>query len=107
MRLSIILLALFSVIINRLPAESKPSSPLRTRAEVEAILSKSRPADEPAMRQLKRIVLVASVKDHGPGEHDYPAWQKAWLKLLAQAQGVSITNAWKWPTAEQFEKADV
>jgi type 1 glutamine amidotransferase len=59
------------------------------------------------MRQLKRIVLVATVKDHGPGEHDYPAWQKAWLKLIGQAEGCSVTNAWKWPTTEQFETADL
>jgi len=53
------------------------------------------------------IVLVASRQDHGPGEHDYPAWQTNWLKLLPQSDAVIVTNAWKWPTAEQFQQADV
>jgi type 1 glutamine amidotransferase len=94
-------------VLGAVAAEKKPQPPLRTRAEVEAVLSNSRPPDPKVMRQLKRIVLVATVKDHGPGEHDYPAWQKAWLPLLSQAQGVSVTNAWKWPTPEQFEQANV
>ena len=84
----------------------KPQPPLRTRAEVEAVLSKSQPLDATANRQLKQIVLVATVKDHGPGEHDYPAWQKAWQPLLSNAQGVSVKTAWKWPTQEQFEQAN-
>src|SRR5215211_3131391 len=107
MRVSVIASLLCALAIRALAAESKSSPPLRTRGEVEAILSKSRPVAERGMRQLKNIVLVATVKDHGPGEHDYPAWQKAWLKLLAEAQGVSVTNDWKCPTAEEFEKADV
>ena len=28
------------------------------------------------------IVLVASKQDHGPGQHDYPAWQKKWKAML-------------------------
>ena len=45
------------------------------------------------MRQIKKIVLVATVKDHGPGEHDYPRWQTNWTKLLSQLEGVSVTTA--------------
>jgi len=41
------------------------------------------------------------------GEHDYPAWQKAWNPLLSRSEGVTVTNAWEWPTAKQFEKTDV
>ena len=33
-----------------------------------------------------RVLLVAGPKDHGPGQHDYPAWQKAWLQLLPAAE---------------------
>lgn len=77
----------------------------RTRAEVQAILAG---APEPAekIRPL-RIVLVAGPKDHGPGEHDYPAWQKAWAELLAAADEVEVATAWEWPSKEEFQKADV
>ena len=55
-----------------------------------------------------RVVLVAGPKDHGPGEHDYPAWQKAWTELLADGrQHRASTTADDWPRAEQLEKADV
>src|SRR5438874_307019 len=101
-----ILTLLLCALLGVAAAELKPQPPRRTRAEVEAILSQSRPPDAKVMRQLKQIVLVATVKDHGPGEHDYPAWQKAWLPLLSKAEGVSVTNAWKWPTPEQFERAN-
>jgi hypothetical protein len=53
------------------------------------------------------MVLVAGKKDHGSGEHDYPAWQKAWAELLAAADKVSIETAWEWPSPEHFQKADV
>jgi len=45
--------------------------------------------------------------DHGPGEHDYPAWQKKWHSLLASAPGVAVSNAWLWPTPEQFAQAEL
>lgn len=74
----------------------------RTRAEVEAALGKwtAQTSDKPL-----RICLVASKQDHGPGEHDYPAWQTNWTKLLGKAPGVKITTAWKWP--ETFAETDV
>src|SRR5690349_6168134 len=86
-------------------AESKPVPPLRTRAEVEAVLAKSGPRGNSTNRPLN-IVLVASKQDHGPGEHDYPAWQTNWVRLLSQADAVTVESAWKWPSAQQFEKAD-
>jgi type 1 glutamine amidotransferase len=52
-------------------------------------------------------VLVAGKKDHGPGEHDYPAWQKAWSELLGAGDKVSVSTAWEWPSKEEFQKADV
>ena len=54
-----------------------------------------------------RIVLVAGPKDHGPGEHDYPAFQKAWTELLGSADRTEVVKAWEWPAAEEFTKADV
>lgn len=90
----------------RMPADAKlpPPSP-RTRAEVNAILAGA-PAPAAKTRPL-HLVLIAGPKDHGPGEHDYPAWHKAWAELLAAADNVTIAKAWEWPSAEEFQRADV
>jgi type 1 glutamine amidotransferase len=91
----------------------------------------------PAETQLRTldVVLLADVKDHGPGAHDYPLWQERWALLLGgrQAAGnsvsqvnlfgppspgdpgeiasgaakVRLTKAWQWPSSEQFETADL
>ncbi len=79
--------------------------PPRTRAEVDAVLGPAFAPSSPP-RALK-IVLVAGKKDHGPGEHDYPAWQPAWSALLGGAPGVAVTTAQDWPSAEQLRTADV
>jgi len=88
--------------------------PERTQAEVQATVafssahSEHGPAKEPAVGVPSlKIVLVASKQDHGPGQHDYPAWQKKWHGLLAQAANMVVTDAWLWPTAEQIRQADV
>src|SRR3989442_1415837 len=86
--------------------KAKPEPPLRSRAEVQAVLAKGAGPIAGKIRPLN-IVLVASAQDHDAGEHDYPAWQKAWNPLLSRAPQVTVTNAWKWPTAEQFEHADL
>ncbi len=77
----------------------------RTLAEVNALLAGAPSPPEPT-RPI-RVVLVAGPKDHGPGEHDYPAWQRAWAELLAAADNVEVATAWEWPAKEEFEKADV
>lgn len=77
----------------------------RTAAEVEAVLAGAPAAASPG-RPL-RIVLVAGKKDHGKGEHDYPAWQKAWAALFGMAEKVQVATAWEWPAAEEFRQADV
>jgi len=82
----------------------KDIPPPRTRAEVEAVL---KGADEKAETRPIHVVLVAGLKDHGPGEHDYPAWQKAWAKLLARAEKTRVTTAWEKPSPEDFKSADV
>jgi len=115
-------------------AEMKAPPP-RPRAEVEAVLAKApRPPAEGQLRALD-VVLLADVKDHGPGAHDYPLWQERWALLLGgrQAAGdsvkqvnlfgppssgdpdeiasgaakVRLTKAWKWPNSEQLETADL
>jgi putative heme-binding domain-containing protein len=81
-----------------------PPAP-RRRAEVRAVLAGS--PDPPAATRPIRVVLVAGRKDHGPGEHDYPAWQKAWKELLAAADNTEVATAWDWPSADQLKSADV
>ncbi len=85
---------------NDLPGAPEP----RSRKEVEAILSGS----EEIISALKplNVVLVAGRKDHGPGEHDYPAWLKAWAQLFEGATSIKVTTAMDWPTPEQFSTAD-
>ena len=105
----------------------------RSRSRVEAILAKA--PKPPAVKKLRElnIVLVAFKKDHGDNEHDYPLWQKRWAVLLggkdagqekqvnlygpapkgkgkrglAGAPKVNVSTAYGWPSAEQFEKADL
>ena len=74
-----------------------PRPKARTLAEVNAILSGV--PNPPEKTRPIRIVLVAGPKDHGAGEHDYPAWQSAWAELLRAADNVEVTTAWEWPTA--------
>lgn len=79
--------------------------PPRKRAEVNAILAGA--PKTPANTRPLHVVLVAGPKDHGPGEHDYPAWQKRWEQLLPATADVTVTTAWEWPKPEDFARADV
>jgi putative heme-binding domain-containing protein len=88
-----------------MPRELPNPPPPRPRAELEALLRGA--PEPPAEWRPLRIVLVAAEKDHGPGEHDYPAWQKAWSELLSAADAVTVTTSWRWPKPEDFERADV
>ena len=77
----------------------------RTRAEVAAVLKLAEPP--PANPRPLRILLVAGPKDHGAGQHDYPAWQKAWAQLLAKSPAVTVDTAFPFPSVEQFATADL
>lgn len=89
-----------------MPRDHKGPRPRpRTAAEVEAVLAEA-PAPPDKLRPI-RIVLVAGKKDHGKGEHDYPAWQKAWAALFRRAAQVEVATSWEWPDREEFRKADV
>ncbi len=79
--------------------------PMRSHEEVARILADSKLLPEP-LRPL-HIVLVAGEKDHGPGEHDYPAWQVHWGSLLSDAKEVTVSTAWNFPSDEQLETASV
>jgi putative heme-binding domain-containing protein len=76
----------------------------RPAAEVRKVLEGA--PNPPEKTRPIRIVLTAGPKDHGPGEHDYPAWQKAWSGLLEAGKDVTVETAWEWPSKKQFETAD-
>jgi putative heme-binding domain-containing protein len=88
------------------PIERGGAPPPRTRAEVGAVLASAKPQDAEKLKPLE-IVLVSGPKDHGPGEHDYPAWQERWTRLFGRAGKVNVGNANPWPTPEQWNSADV
>lgn len=102
--------------------------------EVRAVLERIPAPDPAAGSRPLRIVLLADVKDHGPGEHDYPLWQRRWRVLLGGtggevtdtevhlygpepghrepdasrgAPGVQVTTAWEWPGPAQWASADL
>lgn len=87
------------------PIEAKDPPPARTQKEVDALLKDSaKPEGKP--KKLS-VVLCAGKKDHGPGEHDYPLWQRRWTQLLESAENVLVSQAMDWPTAKQLESADL
>ena len=102
----ILLLALLSVQDPpRMPDYGKsPPPPARAKAEVEAALAGAEAVEDP---KPLRICLVAGRKDHGPGEHDYPAWLEVWSRLFKMGDRVEVAAAREWPLAEQFANADV
>jgi putative heme-binding domain-containing protein len=85
--------------------ERDGAPPPRSKGEVDAALKGSAvPAAKP---KALRILLAAGPKDHGPGEHDYPLWQRRWRMLLSLAEGVSVDESLGWPSPEQLRWADV
>ncbi len=81
---------------------SPPAS--RSMNEVQSVLTGAIPA---ARNKPLHITLVAGPKDHGLGEHDYPAWQRAWKQLLEMDDTVQVTTADPWPVKSDLESADV
>ncbi len=77
----------------------------RTLAEVNAALAGA--PNPPETTRRIHIVFVAGAKDHGIGEHDYPAFQRVWSELLSAANDTDVSTAWEWPSAKQFDQADV
>jgi putative heme-binding domain-containing protein len=84
--------------------ERPGAPPPRRRAEVEALLKGGDALTGP--RRKLHLVLADGPKDHGPGEHDYPLWQRRWFNLLSMAEDVRVGTAAGWPTPKQFETAD-
>ncbi|HXT60188.1 MAG TPA: ThuA domain-containing protein [Pirellulales bacterium] len=90
------------------PTKMPGAPPPRTRAEVEKALRAIAAEDlPPAKPRPIKIVLVAGPKDHGPGEHDYPRWQRVWSELLGKSPGVQVRTAYQWPEESQWASADL
>lgn len=85
------------------PIERPGAPPPRSRSDVETVLKGTQPKP-PTDRRL-HIVLCSGPKDHGPGEHDYPLWQRRWVKLFDLADNVFISEADGWPSKEQLADA--
>jgi len=81
-----------------------PPPPPRRLADVEAVLAG---AEKTAAPRPLKVLLVGGPKDHGPGEHDYPAWLSMWRQLLEMADGVTVDAADVWPSPAQLQSADV
>jgi putative heme-binding domain-containing protein len=91
--------------LKEAPPEREGAPPPRRRSEVEAVL-KALPPSQASRRPL-HIVLAAGTKDHGPGEHDYPLWQRRWINLLGLDENVRVSEATGWPSPKQLETADL
>jgi putative heme-binding domain-containing protein len=93
-------------VLEPAPIEQPNAPPPRSKAEVGELLRDAKPIDAATLKPLK-IVLVAGPKDHGPGEHDYPAWQTRWAQLFSRSPKVTVEKADPWPSSEQWQQADV
>jgi putative heme-binding domain-containing protein len=89
-------------------AQTSPGNqpPPRKRNEVEKAMARKSRNAKGELRQL-RVLLLDAQKDHGPGEHDYPAWKKKWMGLFGKLPKVSVDTAYEWPTDEQLGKTDL
>lgn len=56
--------------------------PQRSKEGLARMVSQEQSQAAQPGKQL-RMVLVVSKQDHGPGQHDYPAWQTNWSRLLS------------------------
>jgi putative heme-binding domain-containing protein len=107
MKTVFLLTLIAGIFITRGRTAAAEAPPPRSRAEVEAVLAQApRPDAKTPLRPL-HVLLVAGPKDHGPGEHDYPAWQRQWASLLAKAPGVRVSTAFPWPKPEQWDGVDL
>jgi putative heme-binding domain-containing protein len=82
-------------------------APKRSEADIEHLLKSVEPVTTNVDSRKLKLVLVANAQDHGPGQHDYPTWQKNWSATLSRLKKVSVETAWEWPSAEQFESANL
>ena len=53
-----------------------------------------------------RVFMLAGLKSHGAGAHDYPRWLDTWSKLLTE-HGAVVDGALSFPSAAQLAATDV
>jgi putative heme-binding domain-containing protein len=82
------------------------ASSLSSNARLERHEERAGVRSQLSGRPLK-ILLASGPKDHGPGEHDYPLWQRRWKQLLALAENVSVRTNSGWPSTNDFADSDV
>jgi putative heme-binding domain-containing protein len=87
------------------PIERDGPPPPRSRAEMAAAWKSVKAVQGPVRRL--RVLLAAGPKDHGPGEHDYPLWQRRWFNLLSLGDNVAVEMVMGWPGAARLAKTDV
>jgi type 1 glutamine amidotransferase len=103
--LALIALALLITSAAALAADPTTAPAPRDKAEVDAVLAKApKVTFDP---KPIHVLLIAGPKDHGPNEHDYPAFQKSWSALLAKAPATKVSTAWEWPKPQQWDGVDV
>jgi putative heme-binding domain-containing protein len=80
---------------------------MRKWEDLTAIAPQEKLFGSPKLEKTMRVVLCDGPKDHGPDEHDYPAWRERWKKLLSCVEGLEVETASEWPSEEQLAKADL
>jgi putative heme-binding domain-containing protein len=86
--------------------EREGAPPPRTRAEIAEVWKHVALPEKPGGKKL-RILLASGPKDHGPGEHNYPLWQRRWYTLLSLAENVSVEMTSACPSPALMKKTDV
>jgi type 1 glutamine amidotransferase len=77
----------------------------RKRSQVESILGPA--TDTSAAFPRLNIVLVWGEKDHAAGQHEYGLFAQEWEPLLAKMKNVTVSRAYYWPSAAQWDSADL
>ena len=81
----------------------KPLPP-KSRADLEKIMG---PVEQSRTSKDRHVVIVWVPRDHDKGFHEYELVMIQWRKLLSKVPGVTVDVALKYPTMEQWEKADL
>jgi type 1 glutamine amidotransferase len=121
-----LILSFLCVLVSYCIAAHEPPQ-RRKISEIKKILAQSAKADCAIAQQGDiNIILVAKETSYEPGSHQYLCWQRKWANLLTGKSQcnlncnmyqptvaekdnckVKISNAYHWPSEEQFKSADV
>ncbi len=84
-----------------------PAHAARLRSQVEAILGPVNSADTSGSFPQLNIVLVYGAHDHAAGQHEYQKFADEWQPLLSRMHNVVVSKANYWPSAGQWQTADL